>query len=82
MNTDIAYKYLPERSYNSPFVSGLPARDIAEWEVKADPDMEALILANMETPGAIYAKVEPAKVSKTSKAKSEDVPVVEASSDT
>lgn len=61
MNTDIVYRYLPEKGPRSPYVVGAPARDIAEWELMADPDLEAVIVANMATSGAIYAKVEPVK---------------------
>ena len=77
MNTDIVYRYLPEKGPRAPFVVGVPARDIAEWELFADPDMEAIIVANMATNGAIYAIAAP-KVTKVAKvAKAVDVVAVE-----
>lgn len=72
-NTDIVYRYLPERGPRAPYVVGVPARDIAEWELMADPDMEAIILANMQTPGAIYAKNEPVKAAAKTTSKVVDV---------
>lgn len=76
-NTDIVYRYLPERGPRAPYVVGVPARDIAEWELMADPDMEAIILANMQTPGAIYAKNEPVKTAAKTTNKVVDVKVEE-----
>lgn len=67
MNTDIIYRYLPEKGPRSPFVVGVPARDIAEHEVFADPDLQAAIEANIATTGAIYEKVEPKKTGKAAK---------------
>lgn len=61
VNTDIAYRYLPKRSYHSPFVVGLPARDILVHEIAANPEWESLIQANIATTGAIYEKVAIAK---------------------
>jgi hypothetical protein len=54
MNTDIIYKFIGERGS---FVVGAPARDIAEWEVMADPEIGEVVEANMKTSGAIYSKV-------------------------
>lgn len=67
MSTDIVYKYLPKKGPRAPFVVGVPARDIAEWELFADPDMEAIIIGNIASSGAIYAKVEAPKAPKVSK---------------
>lgn len=66
-NTDIVYRYLPEKGPRAPYVVGVPARDIAEWELMADPDMEAIILANMQTGGAIYSRVLPVEKNKPPK---------------
>ena len=54
MNTDIIYKFTGEQGS---FVVGAPARDIAEWEVMADPEIGAVVEANMKTPGSVYEKV-------------------------
>lgn len=54
MNTDIVYKFIGERGS---FVVGAPARDIAEWEVMAEPEIGAVVEANLRTSGAIYSKV-------------------------
>lgn len=64
MNTDIVYKFIGEKGS---FVVGAPARDIQEWEVMADPEIGAVVEANLRTSGAIYSKVakaanKPAKV--------------------
>jgi len=71
LNTDIIYKFTGERGS---FVVGAPARDIAEWEVMADPEIGKIIESNMRTPGAVYSKV--AKASKATKV-AEPVAVVE-----
>jgi hypothetical protein len=68
--TNIIYRYLPEKGPRAPFVVGVPARDIAEWELFADPGMEAIIVANMATSGAIYA-IAAAKSTKTAKVATE-----------
>lgn len=69
MNTDIVYKFTGEKGS---FVVGAPARDIAEWEVMAEPEIGAVVEANLRTSGAIYSKV--AKVaSKATKAVVEPV---------
>lgn len=54
MNTDIVYKFTGEKGS---FVVGAPARDIAEWEVMAEPEIGKVVESNMQTRGAIYAKV-------------------------
>jgi glutathione peroxidase-family protein len=54
LNTDIVYKFTGERGS---FVVGAPARDIAEWEVMAEPEIAKVVEANMKTTGAIYSKV-------------------------
>lgn len=76
MNTDIAYRYLPERGPRAPYVPGLPARDIAEWELLANDGWQALLDGNIESSGAIFEKVEPARKAKTV-SKVEAVDVVE-----
>lgn len=81
MNTDIVYKYLPDKGPRAPFVVGVPARDIAEHELFADPDLEAIILANIKSPGAIYSKVEPAKAAQKTVGKVVDVKVDEGKTD-
>ena len=72
-NTDIIYRYLPEKGPRSPFVVGVPARDIQEHELFADPDLQEAIEQNIKTPGAIYGKVEKkvAKVVKEAPSKEE-----------
>ena len=54
MNTDIVYKFVGERGS---FLVGAPARDIAEWEVMADPDMGDVVEANIANGGGLYQKV-------------------------
>jgi len=75
MNTDIVYRYLPEKGPRAPFVVGVPARDIAEWEVKDNPEIGNIVEANMATPGAIYEIAAPkvTKVAKVGKAATVDV---------
>jgi len=72
LNTDIVYKFVGERGS---FVVGAPARDIAEWEVMAEPEIGVIVEANISHGGGLYEKV--AKPSK-GKARGEvvEAPVV------
>lgn len=70
MNTDIVYKFIGEKGS---FVVGAPARDIAEWEVMADPEIGTVVEANLRTSGAVYSKV--AKAGK-GKGRGESLPVL------
>lgn len=54
MNTDIVYKFIGEPGS---FVVGAPARDVAEWEVMAEPEIGATIDANIANGGGLYTKV-------------------------
>jgi hypothetical protein len=73
--TNIIYRYLPEKGPRAPYVVGVPARDITDIDLLDDPDMEAIIVANMATAGAIYAIAAPkvTKVAKVAKAATVDV---------
>lgn len=69
LNTDIIYKFTGERGS---FVVGAPARDIAEWEIMADPEIGKVVEANMQTRGPIYSRV----TKQASKKRGESLPVL------
>lgn len=73
MNTDIVYRYLHERGPRSPYVPGIPARDIAEHELFENPDWQEIIDGNIASTGPIYAKVEPMKAKTKTVSKAEPV---------
>ena len=65
MNTDIAYKYLHPRHFKSPYVPGLPARDIYEQELLANDGWQKLLEEHIANGGGTFEKVEaPKKVTK------------------
>lgn len=81
MNTDIVYRYIHDRTNpRAPYVSGLPAKDIVEWELLANDGWRASIEANIATKRPCWEKVEP-KPTKTAKAAkaavADDAPVEE-----
>ena len=64
MSTDVVYKYIPERKYGSPAISGVPARDIRESDIETDPDIAAIVDTHIANGGIFYIKAEPTKASK------------------
>lgn len=64
-NTTIAYKYLHERGVKSPYVPGLPARDILEHELLSEPGWQELLETHVTNDGSVYERVPAKKTSKT-----------------
>lgn len=60
-NTDIAYKYLHERHFKSPYVPGLPARDIAEFELLQNDGWQELLETHIANGGGVFEKAEAPK---------------------